>query len=169
MGFKKTSGIIAISFDIAEAAPNVFVEEEVNLTLDVLGQEVFVVLAVDLDPTAPSAIIGTNTQTQMSLTSSTQTAPQLLSNSNCLAEERINFRTDAASVTEGALFRSSNGSTPPATLDYVGIVATNNFFIQLQGSNNLVPQTGTGRVWGYRAKADSATFAALVQSEVLSA
>jgi len=168
MGIKKTSETIAVSFDVAEGAPNVFAQEQINLTLDVLNNEVFVVLAVDLDPTAPSAIIGTNTQTQMSLTTSTQTAPQLLSNSNCMAEERLNIRTDAASVTEGILFRSSNGSTPPSTLDRLGIIATNDFFVQIQGSNNLVAQTGSGRLWGYRAKADSATYAALVQSEVLS-
>jgi len=169
MGFKKTSETVAVSFSVIEGAPNVFQQDEIALTLDILNNEVFVVLACDLDPTAPSAIIGTNTQTQMSLTSTSQTGPALLSNSNCLAEERLNIRTDAASVTEGILFRSSNGSTPPATLDYIGIIATNNFFVQIQGSNNLVAQSGSGRIWGYRARADASTYAALVQSEVLSA
>ena len=168
MGFKKTSGIVAVSFSVAEAVAGTMVEEEVALQLDILNNEVFVVLAVDLDPTAPSNIAGLNTQTQMSLCSTTQSAPQLLSNSNCLAEERINIRQDAASVT-GVLYRASNGSTPLATLDYMGIIATNNFFVQIQGSNNASVQTGTGRLWGYRAKADSSTYAALVQSEVLSA
>ena len=168
MGFKKTSEELAISFSVAEDVVDTFNQEEVALQLDILNNEVFVVLAVDLDPTCPSNIAGTNTQTQMSLTSTSQTSVQLLSNSNCLAEERLNIRQDPGSVT-GVLFRASNGSTPVATLDYMGIIATNNFFVQIKGSNNNGTQSGTGRVWGYRARADASTYAALVQSEVLSA
>lgn len=169
MGFKKTSGIVAVSFGIEEAVVDTAVEEQVALQLDILNQEIFVVLAIDLDPQAPSQVNGVSTQTQMSLCSSTQTEPQLLSNTNCLAEERLNIHSDAANVGTGAVFRQSNGSTPPATMDYIGIIATNDFFVQLKGNNNTSTRSGTGRLWGYRAKADSATYAALVQSEVLSA
>ena len=91
MGFKKTSEELAISFSVAEDVVDTFNQEEVALQLDILNNEVFVVLAVDLDPTCPSNIAGTNTQTQMSLTSTSQTSVQLLSNSNCLAEERLNI------------------------------------------------------------------------------
>lgn len=168
MGFKKTSDTIAISFGISESAPNTFTETEVALQLDVLNNEIFVVLGIDLDPTCPSNIAGTNTQTQMSLCTTSQTAVRLLNNTNCLAEERLNIRQDAGSAVSPVLFRASNGSTPFATADYIGIIATNDFFVQIQGSNNLAEQTGTGRVWGYRAKADAGTYAALVQSEVLS-
>lgn len=168
MGFKKTSESLAISFSVEEAVASTFAQEEIALQLDILNNEVFVVLAIDLDPQCPSNIAGQNTQTQMSLTTTSQTAVALLSNSNCLAEERLNIRQDAASVT-GVLFRASNGSTPTATLDYLGIIATNNFFVQIIGSGNAVTQAGTGRLWGYRARADASTYAALVQSEVLSA
>ena len=168
MGFKKTSDTVQISFALNEAVVDTFVEEEVALTLDILNNEIFVVLAVDLDPQAPSQVNGVSTQTQMSLCASSQTAPQLLSNSNCLAEERLNIHSDAANIGSGAVFRQSNGSTPPATLDYIGIIATNNFFVQLKGNNNSSTRSGTGRIWGYRARADSSTYAALVQSTVLS-
>ncbi|GAI60645.1 unnamed protein product, partial [marine sediment metagenome] len=53
--------------------------------------------------------------------------------------------------------------------DYIALIATNNFFVQLLGAGNIAVKDVAGRVWGYRAKADSATYAALVQSEVLSA
>jgi len=39
----------------------------------------------------------------------------------------------------------------------------------LLGTNNLAAKDVSGRVWGYRARADASTYAALVQSEVLSA
>lgn len=169
MAFKSTSGIVAVSFSVSEPAADTFAQEEINLSLDVLNSEIFVVLGIDLDPTAPSNVAATNTQTQMSLTSTTQTAVQLISNTNCLAEERLNIRQDAGGAVGPVLYRASNGSTPIANIDYIGIIATDNFFVQIKGSNNLVAQTGTGRVWGYRARADASTYAALVQSEVLSA
>ncbi len=53
-------------------------------------------------------------------------------------------------------------------LDYIGIISTNDFFLQIQGGGNLTPKIGNVKVYGYRAKADAATYAALVQSEVLS-
>jgi len=168
MGLKKTSDPVAISFSIVEAVVDTFVQEQINLTLDILNQEVFVVLAVDLDAGIPSNVAGLNTQTQMSLTTTSQTGVVLISNTNCIAEERNQIAVDPAVPGNSIFFRQSNGSTPQGNLPYIGIIATNNFFVQLKGNNNLTPRSGTGRVWGYRAKADSSTYSALVASEVLS-
>jgi hypothetical protein len=59
--------------------------------------------------------------------------------------------------------------TPPATLDYIGIIATNDFFVSIKGINNVTPGFVSGKLYGYRATATADIFAALVQSEVLSA
>ena len=69
MGFKKTSDTIAVSFGLTESAPNTFSEEEIALQLDVLNNEIFVVLAIDLDLEAPDAIATTNTSVKGSLCS----------------------------------------------------------------------------------------------------
>jgi hypothetical protein len=53
-------------------------------------------------------------------------------------------------------------------LEYIGIISTNDFFIQVQGAGNLNPRQTQGKMYGYRARADSSIYAALVQSEVLS-
>jgi hypothetical protein len=53
-------------------------------------------------------------------------------------------------------------------IDYISILATNNFFLQTQGVNNAGAKGGNARLWVVRAKADSATYAALVNSELLS-
>ena len=50
MGFKKTSDLIAISFGVTESAADTYTEEEIALQLDVLNNEIFVVLAADLNP-----------------------------------------------------------------------------------------------------------------------
>ena len=57
---------------------------------------------------------------------------------------------------------------PKAQLDYIDILATNDFFVSIEGGNNSAAVGGSGRMWAYRARADSATYAALVQSELLS-
>ena len=66
-------------------------------------------------------------------------------------------------------FTSQALETPPATLEYIGIIATNDFFIQMQGTGNLASKGLAGRMYGYRARADASIYSALVQSEVLSA
>ena len=168
MGFKKTSDIIAISFGVDETAPNTFIEEEVSLQLDVLNNEIAVVLAVDLDVTSPDAIAGVDTITNASLSTTSLPSVGNLSQTNVLAQAQDRIRA-AGFVDGGVGFSRKADSTYPGNLDYIGLIATNNFFIQLQGGNNVNAKGLTGRIWLYRARADATTYAALVQSEVLSA
>jgi hypothetical protein len=168
MGFKKTSETIAISFGLNELAPNTFIQEEVALQLDILNNEIFVVVGVDLDVANPDALPGTDTATSSSVSSTTQLGVSNLSNTNCIATARDAIRA-AGFVDSGVGFSRAADSTPLGEVDYIALIATNNFFVQLAGSNNALPKDVRGRVWGYRARADSATYAALVQSEVLSA
>jgi len=168
MGFKKTSELIAISFGTNQIAPNTFIEEEIALQLDVLNNEVAVVLAVDLDITPPDAIAATDTSTSASISSTTLAAVGNLSQSNTLSQARDQIQS-AGFVDGGVGFSRKADSTYTGDLDYLGIIATNNFFVQLGSLNNVATKGVTGRVWFYRAKADSSTYAALVQSEVLSA
>jgi len=59
--------------------------------------------------------------------------------------------------------------TPPSDIEYIGIIATNDFFLQVEGFANTGAKAVTGKIYGYRARADASIYAALVQSEVLSA
>jgi hypothetical protein len=51
----------------------------------------------------------------------------------------------------------------------LGIIATNDFFAQVIGQNNVAVKTMSGRIYGVRAQASADIFAALTQSELLSA
>tara|TARA_R110002074_G_scaffold386454_1_gene568155 strand:- start:197 stop:703 length:507 start_codon:yes stop_codon:yes gene_type:complete len=168
MGFKQTSETIAVSFGLDEAIANTFIQEEIALQLDILNNEVFVVLAVDMDLETPDAIAGVNTSVTASLSTTSQTNLVSLADSNCLTNASEAIRA-VGFVDSGVGFSRGATSTYIGEVDYIGIIATNNFFIQLRGGSNLGPKGVTGRMWGYRAKADSSTYAALVQSEVLSA
>ena len=168
MGFKKTSDLIAISFGVSEPAPNIYTEEEIALQLDVLNNEIFVVLAVDLNPGVPSAVAGTDTNVRGAITTTSSKTMSNLSESNCLAVAQLDIR--AAGFADGGVsFSRMANESYTGDLDYIGLIATNNFFVALEGAGNTGPKVLNGRVYGYRAKADASTYAALVQSEVLSA
>lgn len=165
-GLKATSSNVAIGFSVTEAAPNTFAQSQSDLNLSPLDREVFVVLAINLDGSSPDLVSNTNTAVNASVTTTSQTAVVDLDNSNCIARRVQRIRSDAvASVgfSEQAL------ETPATQLDYIGIIATNDFFIQLQGTNNVGTKTVAGKMYGYRARATADIYAALVQSEVLSA
>ena len=165
-GLKQSSSVVSIGFSASEAAPNILAQSQVDLNLSPLDREVFVVLAINLDSSAPQFVAGSTTQTRCGLTTTSVTAIPQLSDANCLARLSntiVSTGTDAVSFTSGAL------ETPPATLEYIGIIATNDFFVQVQGTNNTANASMSGKLYGYRAVASADIFAALVQSEVLSA
>ena len=169
MALKRTSSTIQIGFSVAETAANTFTQLQVDLQLNPLDNEVFVVEAINLNPTAPDALAATNTATSASVCASSQTSVQSLSNSNCLADATLNIRA-AGFVDGGVPFSRLPLESPQGTgLENVGIISTNDFFVQVQGTANAGTKAVSGRIYGHRAKADAATYAALVQSEVLSA
>ncbi len=166
-GLKKTSSTIVIGARVAESAANTFTQASVDLQLNPLDNEVFVVQAIDLNTALPDAIAATDTSVTGTLTTTSQTALPGLQSSNTLAIKEQAIRA-AGFVDGGVSFQSASMETPPAMLDYIGIIATNDFFLQVQGSGNAGVKSLTCKVYGYRARADAATYAALVQSEVLS-
>ena len=166
VGLKQSSSVVAIGFGVDESAPNTFTQESVDLNLSPLDREVFVVLAVNLDPFTPEMTEGADSQVQCSLTTTSQTQVVNLSNANCLAASGYFIKGDGGANVS---FASTAGETPPATLEYIGIIATNDFFIQVAGKGNTNVRRMDGKMYGYRAVASADIYAALVQSEVLSA
>jgi len=166
-GLKETSSLISIGFTAGETGANTFTERQVDLQLNVLDNEVFIVYAIDLDVGAPDAVAGVDTRMTASLSTTTRTTLGDLGDSNVLATLIHQIRA-AGFVDGGVGFTSGSTESPATQLDYLGIIATNNFFVQVQGAGNLIPHGCDGKVYGVRAKADSDIYAALVQSELLS-
>ena len=165
MALKKTSEVITISSAIDESGANTFTQSQVDLQLNPLDQEVFVVLAIDLNPSAPECVTATNTEVRGSVSVTSRTTVGSIADSNVLAEASLAIRSDAVNAVG---FERMPTEAPLAQLDYIGIIATNDFFLQVQGTNNAAAKSMNARLWGYRAKADAATYAALTQSEILS-
>ncbi len=165
-GLKQTSSVVTVGFSVDEAIPNTFTEGVTDLNLSPLDREVFVVLAINMDPFYPDAIAGTDTAVKASLTSTSQTRVSTLSNPNCLSSAANSIK--AAGFLDSGVGFQTTLETPPANLDYIGIIATNDFYVQVEGDNNLNLKGVDGKIYGYRARADAAIYAALVQSEALS-
>jgi len=170
-GLKETSGIVAISSRTVESAANTYTQEQIDLNLDPLNNEVFVVVAIDLNPSFPDMVLSTDSATQACLSVTSRTTMGFIEDNNVLASASTAIRSgaDVALGANSVGFTQQSLETPPATLEYIGIIATNDMFLSIEGTGNTAAKTVGCRVWGYRAKADAAIYAALVQSEVLSA
>ncbi len=177
MALKSTSSPIVISTGFQAGAANTFEVRPVDLQLNPLDMEVFVVTAVKIDyDTLPYATaIPDNTvlsRYRVSVCKSRPPQMQTLQDSNCIASDQVTtlWTFDAASNPLGvAVTQQSPMDTPPSQLEYLDIIATDSFFIAMDGINATGGAEGSVRLFGYRARADAATYAALVQSEMLSA
>lgn len=165
-GLKQTSSLIQISTSVAESAPNTFTVEQVDLQLNPLDNEVFVVQAVDMDLSPADLVAATKSVAALSLSSTRRTTVGGIDFPNVVAAKRITTQEDGGAAVTNEYEASD---TPSSNLDYIAIIATNDFFLNLEGTNNVSILGANARVYGYRARADSSVYAALVQSEALSA
>jgi hypothetical protein len=165
-GLKTTSSIIVIGAEVVESAANTFTRQQVDLQLNPLDNEVFVVYGLDLDVLEPNLVPGLDTTIKASISTTSRTDVGNLSVSNVLGINRIEIQSAAGETARGQF---SSDSGPATQLEYLGIISTNDFFVNIEGSNNTAARSATCRLYGVRAKADASIYAALVQSELLSA
>ncbi len=140
--------------------------------MDVLNNEIAVVVACDLNIGSPDAVAATDTEVNAAVSATqapvgTVNVPNIdNTNTICVAEKAIRA---AGYVDSGVGFTRSASESYTGELDWIFLIATNNFYASVKGANNAAAKSLSGRLWLYRARADATTYAALVQSEVLSA
>jgi len=168
VALKKTSEMIQISFHLDESAANVFTSSVVDVQLNPLDNEVMLIYAIDFDTGNPDAIAATDTGVFVSASTTRRTTVGHISSGNVLAAVAKSIRA-AGFVDGGVGWTTENPAAPVGSgLEYIGILATSDLHIQIEGQNNLIGSFVNGRIYCQRAKATSATYAALVQSEALS-
>jgi hypothetical protein len=171
---------------VDQGTVNSFEVTPIDLQLNPLDNEVFVVTAVRIDFLGslplPNNVLGPTTTLPFAEVGCTTTRPSIMptmGNTNCFAyaSRAVAYgvsqdASGANELTAAAVFENNSNDVPDAMLDYIAIIATSDFFISINTDGYLVTPADTQdvavRVYGYRAKADAATYAALVQSEVLS-
>jgi hypothetical protein len=165
-GIKETSGLIVISSNASEAVPGTAVFDRVDLQLNPLDNEVFVVYGIDIDVTEPELIAGTLTTSRASISTTLRTTIGGIDQPNVLAASRIATQDNGVTAVTNTF---SSDSAPSTQLPYLGIIATNDFYLNVQGNNNVGTVSANARLYGVRGRADSSVYSALVQSELLSA
>ena len=164
-GLTQTSSLIQISATVTESAANTFTVEQIDLQLNPLDREVFVVQAVDLDLEPADLSPGTSV-CAITLSSTRRATVGGIDFPNVVAAKRITTQQGATGAVTNEYMASDS---PASNLDYIAIIATNDFFLNIEGTANANAKSANARVYGYRARADAAIYAALVQSEALSA
>ena len=166
-GIKQTSSPIQISGFVVESSVNAFSDTTIDLSLNALDNEVFVVTMVNLDVDEPD-MDSTTTEVTASL-SATKRSALLgiggIDQSNIIAAAK---RTIVSSSSKSVAFDREDPQFTALEADYLYIVATPDLHLNVQGGGNGNKKSARVRVYGYRAKADAAIYAALVQSELLS-
>lgn len=179
-GLKETSSPITVSFRITESAPNTFTTERIDLQLNALDNEVFVVTGVKMDLEAPDLQLGLGAgPIRMGVFGSVskqnvETGIADLGNPSVIATANIQIVGDDQVLPSGdSAFNTvaiqENDIDTPQAMEYLDVIATPDFFVNINGATNVSAKSMSGKLYGYRARADAATYAALVQSELLSA
>jgi hypothetical protein len=166
-GLKPTSSPIQISALVTESAANVFTSDTIDLTLNVLDNEVFVVTQINIDVDAPDAAVGATTLVDASVSTTARTTVGSIANQNVLGAANRSI-IGLVGLT-GYAFDREDPLFAAISEDYLGIIATNNAFLNIEGTGNGNAKVARCRIYGFRATASSSTYAALVQSELLSA
>lgn len=163
-GLKPTSNLVSISGYTAETAANTFTTEEASIDLDPLNQEVFVITSVAIDLDEPDLVGGDTTLVDVSLTKTRVDAVGGINQDTCIASSRT-------SIILGTIGFSRDSPNLSASMDdYVTILSTSDFYANIKGNNNGNAKSFRWRVYGFRARVtDAGVYAALVQSEALSA
>lgn len=184
-GLTPSSQQIEISFSSTAVAAG-YTEKRIDLQLNPLDRQVFIVTSVklDLNPIGTSLTplnlfgAGINKLYGGSVALTRTSRPLAISNlgeNTCFATAREFLGTAEESQPGGdyavSYVSQENSQDTPSDLDYIAIIATNDFFIGVQAAPDGTPSGSfdiSGKVYGYRATASAEIFAALVQSEVLS-
>lgn len=179
-GLKETSSQIVVSFGLVETTPNTFTTERVDLQLNALDNEVFVVTGVKFDLEAPDLKVPpaagsfrTANFVSLSKQNISNAVSRELSNPSIFATSQIqtigqHIDVAAGYIAAAAVTTIEDNSDSPSQLEYVDVIATPDFHVNINGSGNDQPMSVSGKLYGYRARADASTYAALVQSELLS-
>lgn len=171
-GLSPTSSPIVISFQLTEDGADTFTQDRVDLQLNALDNEVFVVTGAKIDLEIPDFTIPSNARFGVFASLSKQSIAQSqfrgLGNPSVFATASIQAQSDADAGSNVVSMIQENSIDTPQGMAYLDIIATPDFFVNINGVSQVGAKSLDGKLYGYRAKADAATYAALVQSELLS-
>jgi len=174
MGLKKTSALMNLGgvIDLVDGAA--YAEQEVNLPLDALNREVYVVtdVSIDHEQFGFDAALGGTTSISAHIAKTSQDAIIFVNDPTCVGT--ITARTiqgGAGNLGAGTyqVTMQPDEQSTGTRRDYLSIIATSNFFVGGLFSTTTGGQPNRSvfvRLTGYRAQADLAVYSALIAEEI---
>ncbi len=166
MALKPTSSVFTIGARALQTSATAFVEHKIDLQLNPLDNEVLAIYAVDMQVANPEAIGGTNTSVLGQLTRRSQTGIIGIDDNDAIAVAQAVIRSTAPGEMVAFTDRSMTDTPASSAIEEIAIVATSDLFLAVDASGNTGVSDVRVKIWARRMKADSATYAALVQSEL---
>lgn len=165
MALKPTSSVFTIGASVQQTTATSYDEQTIDLQLNPLDNEVLAIYSVDLQPDFPEMIQGVNTRVTAQLTRRSQSALIGIDNNDAIALADFVIRSDATGAV-GFSDRSLSDTPDSAAIQEIAIVATSDLYLAIDATGNTSASGAKVKIWARRMKADAATYAALVQSEL---
>ena len=165
--FKQTSQLFNIGASVTESAAATFTEAEIELPLSSLDREIFVVTDVLLQMPQSVVVAGSKVTSDVQVTKTSVSTLVGINDPTCVARARVALDNNVGAVcavTEEML--PNQMAATGQNRDYLGIIATPQFFISAFTQNGPAPTTGRARITGFRAVATADLYAALVTEEL---
>ncbi len=168
MGLKIGSQPLNIGGQAVEAVANTFTTARVNLPLNTLERQVFVVTDMLFDSETPDNVAAGGSRVLAQCTKTQETAMLSINDPNVIGFQNQTIVSDGAgaccsfeNTAPGHEYSTGNPKT-----DYITVISTPDFFVSVQGTANVTTSSTSIRLRGFMAVATADVYAALVTEEL---
>ena len=164
--FKKTSSLLRIGGSVTESAVGTWTEAEINLPLNTLDREVFVVTDVAIAPSYLALVAGQDATFDIQVTKTEAGNLTSIADPNVIGKSYVRLYDSGAGTAIMEDRYPQNESSTGTPKDFIAVIATPDFWVGCVATNQAVPRGGQVMITGFRATATSDLYAALVTEEL---
>jgi hypothetical protein len=164
--YKITSDPFFVNGNLTQSGLNTFTQLEISLPLDSLQQEGILVHAVYWTSSQPGLIPAAESVVNMQLTSTTQTGITNANNARLISRRELVVLGGAAEFSGPHVVDFIGAEAPYQVSDNLMLVATDNVFLAIDSTNQVVTRSCMFRMVCSRIKLTSSAYAAMVTNEL---
>lgn len=163
-----TSDPFYVNGNVISTDGNTFTEVQISAPLDSLNREGLLVHGVYFTGSQPDSVPAVTSLIHMQLTTTSKTGRAPANDANLLASREIITVGGAAEFSGPHIVDFIGQDAPYQSTDILGIVATDDLFLSIFGSNQTAAKGCEVRVVASRIRLEASAYAALVTNELSS-
>ena len=163
-----TSDPFFVNGSITETGANTYSQSQISLPLDSLNQEGILVHAVYFTSSEPELVPNQRTAVTLEVTSTSKTGLIGANDANLVARRQLFISGGAAEFSGPHVVDFIGSEAPYQVADNLMVIATDDVFFAIKGSNNTAAANGQFRMVCSRIKLSASAYAALVTNELSS-